>query len=154
MIALPTGDSLESLWSAGSASAEPTSAYCRTSRLHVLQGDLGADADHVGADAVGVDDDRAAQLILQRVDARLEHGLLVLGVVELGVLGDVAEVTRSADALRYLVALDAREVLDLFLEAPEALRREHDLAVDHWFFLFYTATRPRTGTARRTRQRV
>ena len=82
-------------------------------------------------DGVGVDDDGAAQPLLERVDARLEHGLLVLGVVVLGVLRDVAEVARGADALGDLVALDGREVLDLLLEALEALGREDDLAVDH-----------------------
>ena len=39
-MALPTGDSLESLCSAGSASAEPTMEYCTTRRSYVLDGDL------------------------------------------------------------------------------------------------------------------
>ena len=95
-----------------------------------------------------------SESMIERIDARLEHRLLVLGVVELGVLGDVAKVARGADTLRYLVALDAREVLDLLLEALKAFGREDDLAIDHWFLLFDAATRPRTGTARRTSRKV
>jgi hypothetical protein len=45
----------------------------------------------------------------------LEQHLLVLGVVVLGVLGDVAELAGNADSLRYLAALRGRELLDLLL---------------------------------------
>ena len=44
-------------------------------------------------------------------------GMLVLGVVIFRILGDVAEIACGADALSHLVALDGREVFDLFLEA-------------------------------------
>ena len=53
----------------------------------------------------------------------LEHRLLVLGVVVLGVLGDVAELARNADPLRDLAALFGLEVLDLLPELLVALRR-------------------------------
>jgi len=46
----------------------------------------------------------------------LEHRLLVLGVVVLGVLGDVAEFARDADALRDFAALLGLQELDLLLE--------------------------------------
>src|SRR5262249_13307093 len=46
----------------------------------------------------------------------LEQRLLVLGVVVLGVLGNVAELTRDSDAVGYLAPLVVRQVLDLLLE--------------------------------------
>ena len=52
----------------------------------------------------------------------LEQRLVVLGVVVLGVLGDVAELARDADALRDLAALLVRQVLDLLLELLVALQ--------------------------------
>jgi hypothetical protein len=63
-----------------------------------------------------------AQLLLERRDARLEHRLLVLGVVVLGVLGDVAELARFLDALGDLAATVAAQMLDLGLELLEAFR--------------------------------
>jgi hypothetical protein len=51
---------------------------------------------------------RATEPLLERRDAVLEHRLLVLRVVVLGVLGDVAELARDADALRDLAALLGR----------------------------------------------
>ncbi len=150
MIARPTGDSLESLRPAGSASADPTIAYWTTSpALHVLQRDLGAHADLVGGDGVRVDDDGPAQALSERVDAGLEHGLLVLGVLVLRVLGDVPEVARGPDAVCDFVALDAREVLDLLLEPLQALGGENDLAVDHGFLLLNAATRSQGEAAQR-----
>ena len=59
-------------------------------------------------------------------DAGLEMGLLVLRRVVLGVLGDVAELARLADAVRDLAALVDREVLDLLLELLVALGGEND----------------------------
>jgi hypothetical protein len=47
--------------------------------------------------------------------------LLVLGVVVLGVLGDVAELARDRGSLRDLAALVGREVLDLLLQLLVAL---------------------------------
>ena len=59
---------------------------------------------------VGVDDLRGAQAILELRDALLEHRLLVLGVVVLGVLGDVTELARFLDALGDLAALGVRQL--------------------------------------------
>jgi hypothetical protein len=67
-----------------------------------------------------------SQPFLKRRDAMLEHGLLVLGVVVLRVLGDVSELASVLDPLGYLPALDGREVLDLPLELVKAFRREND----------------------------
>ena len=54
----------------------------------------------------------------------LEQRLVVLGVVVLGVLGDVAELPRDANPLRNLTTLVVRQVLDLLLELLVALRSE------------------------------
>ncbi len=59
---------------------------------------------------------RHPQLLLQLGDPALEHRLLVLGVVVLGVLGDVAELPRLLDPLGDLATLLGREQLELVLE--------------------------------------
>src|SRR4051812_21069521 len=64
-----------------------------------------ADADDVGVELGRVDDGGGAQLLLEGGDARLEHHLLVLRVVVLGVLGDVAELASLLDALGNLTTL-------------------------------------------------
>jgi hypothetical protein len=46
----------------------------------------------------------------------LEHRLLVLGVVVLGVLADVPELAGNADAIRDLPPSVGREILDLVLQ--------------------------------------
>ena len=56
----------------------------------------------------------------------LEHRLLVLRVVVLGVLGDVAELARDADPLGDLAALVVLQVVDLLLQLLVALGREDD----------------------------
>ena len=53
----------------------------------------------VGVHVLLVDDAGGAQLVLEVGDLLLEHRLLVLGVVVLGVLGDVAELARLLDPL-------------------------------------------------------
>ncbi len=52
---------------------------------------------------------------------RLEHRLLVLRVVVLGVLGDVAELARLLDALGDLAALLGGQEVELRLELLESL---------------------------------
>src|SRR3954451_9532725 len=71
---------------------------------------------------LALDDDRAGQPLAQLEDLRLEERLLVLGVVVLGVLLEVAEVTRDLDPLRDLLAARVLEVLELSLQVGEALR--------------------------------
>ena len=66
------------------------------------------------------------QPLLELRDPVLEHRLLVLRVVVLGVLGDVAELARDADALRDLAPLLGLQVVDLLLELLVALGREDD----------------------------
>ena len=120
--ALPIGDSLESLSSVGSASAEPTIwnffespdfwslTWTRTptettSVLIVLL------VDHGGA----------AHALLELGDPLLEQRLLVLGVVVLGVLHDVAELASVLDPLGDLAALHGGHVLQLLVELLQTL---------------------------------
>ena len=60
-------------------------------------------------------------------DPRLEHRLLVLGVVVLGVLGDVAELACLLDPLSDLAALLGGEEIELRLELLESLWGEDDV---------------------------
>jgi hypothetical protein len=85
---------------------------------------------------LGVDDACVAQLLLEGLDPVLELGLLVLGVVVLGVLGDVPELPGLLDPLRDLTALGGREVLDLLLELRVALFRQDHFAVHRVGLLF------------------
>src|SRR5829696_7285248 len=95
--------------------------------LLVLAGHQRADADDVVVELGRVDHLRGAELVLELRDPRLEHRLLVLGVVVLGVLGDVAELARLLDALRDLAAAGDGEVLDLLLELLESFGGEDDV---------------------------
>ena len=125
--ALPTGDSFESRLLAGSASVEPTIAYSKALPFSSLPAHERADAHDVVVELGGVDDLRRAELVLELRDALLEHRLLVLGVVVLGVLRDVAELARFLDALRDLTTAGDGEVLDLLLELLESLGGEDDV---------------------------
>src|SRR5204862_1305752 len=95
--------------------------------LLVLDVDDRADADGVGGDVVRVDDLGGAQTLLQLHDALLEHRLLVLGVVVLGVLRDVAELASLLDALGHVAAPVAGQLLELILELLEAFWGEDDV---------------------------
>ena len=65
----------------------------------------------------------------------LQHGLLVLGVVVLGVLRDVPELARLADTFGDFFALDGGEKSDLVLELLESFRCEDDFFPRHWRYL-------------------
>src|SRR5262249_49384584 len=112
-------------------------------RVDVTEPDLGADRDHVLRDVLLVDHARVAQPLLERRDPMLEQHLLVLRVVVLCVLGDVAELALDADPLRYLAALDGRELFDLVLELLVALGRENDFL--HCLHPFLRKKRGATG---------
>ena len=127
--ALPIGDSFESLCSSGSASVEPTIwNFCESPRLLVFDVDDGAEGDLVGADRLLVDHGGAAQPLFELRDPALEQRLLVLGVVVLGVLGDVAEVARLLDPRGHLAPFHGREMLDLLFELLEPFRGDYGLA--------------------------
>src|SRR5207253_9097920 len=63
---------------------------------------------------------------LERRDPVLEQRLFVLGVVVLGVLGNVAELARNPDSVRDLAPFVVREVLDLLLELLVSLWSKDD----------------------------
>jgi hypothetical protein len=83
-----------------------------------------ADAHDAGVDVLLVDHTSVAQLLLEIGDLLLEHGLLVLGVVVLGVLGDVTELSGLLDPLGHLAPALAAQVLDSRLQIFQALRGE------------------------------
>ena len=128
MIALPTGDSFESLFSAGFASAEPTMWYSKVlfacmSRSRTCEPTETASFE----DLLLRDHARREQPLLELGDLVLEHRLLVLRVVVLRVLGDIAELAGDADALGDLAALVARAGTSIScLELLVALRCEDD----------------------------
>ena len=127
MIALPTGDSFESLFSAGFASAEPTMWYSNVLfAVHVAEAHV-APTETVSFEISFFVITRAdSEPLLELGDLVLEHRLLVLRVVVLGVLGDVAELARDADPLRDLAALVGLQEVDLLLQLLVALGREDD----------------------------
>src|SRR3954453_2085500 len=97
----------------------------RLLRVDVAQLPLRADRNDVLGDVLLADHARVAQPLLERGNAVLEQRLLVLGVVVLGVLRDVAELARRADAVRDLSALVVREILDLLLQLLVAFGSEY-----------------------------
>src|SRR5512144_3279439 len=97
-------------------------------RLVVLDVDDGADTDDLGVDVLVVDDGGPAHAVLERSDPLLQHRLLVLGVVVLGVFCDVPELPRLLDAISNLAALVLLQVLELLLELLESLRGDQCLA--------------------------
>src|SRR6185312_15636937 len=99
----------------------------RLLRVDVAQLHLGADRDDVLGDVLLGDHARVAEPLLERGDAVLEQRLLVLGVVVLGVLGDVAELAGDADAVGDLATLVVRQVLDLLLQLLVAFGSEDDV---------------------------
>ena len=114
--ALPIGDSLESLLlgRVGLGRADDLE-LARVARLLVLDVDATPTPTSSVSTCFSSMTLRAAQPLLELGDPLLEQRLLVLGVVVLGVLGDVAELARFLDALGDLAALGGREVLDLRL---------------------------------------
>ena len=106
MIALPTGDSFESLRSAGFASADPTMKYSVVSFASTSRRRTTAPIETtLVSTRLLVDDLGVREALLELRDAMLEHHLLVLRVVVLRVLGDLAELARSRDALGDLAPL-------------------------------------------------
>ena len=103
MIALPTGDSFESLLLGRVRLRRADDEVLdRLLRVHVAQAHDGADGHDARVDAPLVDDLGVREPLLELRDAVLEHHLLVLRVVVLRVLGDLAELASCCDALRDL----------------------------------------------------
>ncbi len=131
--AVPIGDSLESLPLARSASVEPTIWNLREcARLLVLDVDCGTEGNFALVCRGIFNHGRPAQALLELDDLGLELGLLVLGVVVLGVLGDIPEVTGLLDAISHLAAADRREVLDLFFKLLQPFGRDFRLATHRY----------------------
>src|SRR6476660_8375617 len=104
-----------------------------------------ADLDDVGRQLGRVDDLRGAQALLELGDLLLEHHLLVLGVVVLGVLRDVAELAGLLDALGHLATLGGLQVVELALKRLETLGSEDDV-LGHWRGSGVGGRRPRHET--------
>ena len=102
--ARPTGLSFEIRPSAGLASVEPTIVNV-SSPSGALDGDRRADLDVVGG-VVLVDDRGVLDQRLERLDPALDERLLVLGVLVLGVLGEVAVLLGVVDPVGDLGSLD------------------------------------------------
>src|SRR4029079_824860 len=100
----------------------------RLAGLLVLDRDDGPDLDGVGRDVLGVDDLRRAQALLELRDPLLEHHLLVLCVVVLGVLRDVAELAGLLDALGPLAPAGGLQLLQLFLQPLEPFGGQDDVS--------------------------
>src|SRR5712691_2225187 len=99
----------------------------RLLRIDVSQAHLRAHRDDVLCDLLLLDHARGGEALLELRDPRLEHRLLVLGVVVLRVLGDVAELAGDFDPLGDLAPLLGREVLDLGLQVPITLFGEENV---------------------------
>src|SRR4030066_13677 len=66
-----------------------------------------------------------AQHLVELQDAAFDERLIVLGVLVLGVFGDVPEFLAGLDTLRDLLALHRLEVVELVLELAQALGSEN-----------------------------
>ena len=145
MIALPTGDSFESFSSDGLASAEPTIVYSTVWFASTsFRRTFAPIETTLRSTSRGLDHARVREALLELRDLVLEHRLLVLRIVVLGVLGDVAELARDTDAIGHLSALLGRESVDLHLQLLVALRREND-------FLQLAASQGKAGERAPTR---
>jgi hypothetical protein len=89
---------------------------------------LAADLDLLVV-AVRVDDDGVLHHLLEREDAALEEGLVVLRLLQLGVLGEIAELHGGVDPVRDLLALHRAKLLELGLELLQAIGRDRDRLV-------------------------
>ena len=80
--------------------------------------------DDARVDVLRVDHAGVGEALLELRDAVLEHHLLVLRVVVLGVLGDLTELARRGDPLRDLAALLRAQPVELALELLVAFGSE------------------------------
>src|SRR4051812_47114765 len=78
-----------------------------------------------------IDDDRVLDQRLERLDPALDERLLVLGVLVLGVLGQVAVFLGVVDPLRDLWAANRDELLVLLAEVLEPLAADVGRLVVH-----------------------
>ena len=115
--ARPTGDSLESRpGSRVGFGRSDDLVGVGVAVVDVLDAHLRSDRHDVGGDVLGVDHPGRPKLFLEARDPMLQQRLLVLGVVVLGVLGDVSELARLPDPISNLATPGCFEFFDLRLE--------------------------------------
>src|SRR3972149_791016 len=68
-----------------------------------------------------VDRDRVLQHLLERKDPAFEEGLVILGLLQLGVLGEVPELHGVVDPLRHLGSALGAQLLELGLQLLQPL---------------------------------
>ena len=115
MIALPTGDSFESLTRRVRLCRADDRVLDRLFASTSCSRTFAPTETTLRSTSLLLDHARVREPLLELRDLVLEHRLLVLRVVVLGVLGDVAELARDADAVGDLAALVGRQELDLCL---------------------------------------
>ena len=92
-----------------------------------------------------VDHARVEQALLELGDLVLEHRLLVLRVVVLGVLGDIAELAGDADPIGDLTPLVGSQQLELLRQVLIALGGEEHFLQDTASTGFSMGVRPAAG---------
>jgi hypothetical protein len=96
---------------------------------------------------VAVDDRRVLDQGLEALDLALDEGLLVLGVLVLGVLGQVAVLLGIVDPLCDLLAPDVDKLFELSPKLGQAFFRDVLGLVVHRERLPFSSVRTRTGEA-------
>ena len=129
MIAWPTGDSLEILSSCGIGLGRADDLVDVLAAVGVARASTLLPRVTLSFFVGRVDDRGVREDLRDLDDAALDPRLLVLGVVVLGVLGDVAELLGFLDALADLAAADRLEVTELLFELDLAFWGECDLFV-------------------------
>ena len=94
--------------------------------IPLRKGTVRAEGDLVARELRRVDDLGEGELGLDVLDARLDERVLLAGRVVLGVLAQVAVLAGRRDLLDHLRALDALELLELFLQTLVPRRGHRD----------------------------
>ena len=121
---MPTGDCADSLPSARSASVEPTIVHVWTPAAVHVEDLGGAPEAERGIGRVALDDQGVALALAQSLDLRLEVSLVLLGDVVLGVLAEVAELSRGEDTRGDRSPSAGFELLQLGLQRDQAGGRD------------------------------
>src|SRR5262249_37754767 len=108
--------------------------------VEVLDADAGAEDDGVLGQAALIDDVGAGELVLQRVDARLQHALVLAGGVILGVLAEIPQVTGRRDPLGHLEHLAVGHAVEVGLELLVAFAGHGDSGGGHGLFHSFLLT--------------
>src|SRR5262249_61668301 len=87
-----------------------------------------------------IDDVGAGELVLQRVDARLQHALVLAGGVILGVLAEIPQVTGRRDPLGHLEHLAVGHAVEVGLELLIAFAGHGDSVGGHGLYHSFSQT--------------